>query len=73
MTVEEASATLEAVAHNYPRDSKEYQAIELAAKALLFAYEQEVSKKFETYLREFGAELTPKQRQILISLGIELS
>jgi hypothetical protein len=69
--VEEANSILEKSASQFPKDAKEYKAIELAAKALLFAFQRQVAADFEAYLEHFGAELTEEQKRRLLALGID--
>lgn len=62
---------LEALAGRHAPSSAEYLAIELAAKALLFVHATGQAKGFGEYLREFHADLTAEQRELLGRLGLE--
>jgi hypothetical protein len=68
--LEEITRTLKSIAANYPRKSAEYKAIELAAKALMFACECTVAQEFEIFLSKFGKKLSPQQKQHLKKMGI---
>lgn len=61
---------LEVLASQYAPSSSEHAAIELAAKALLFLHATRQGPAFGEYLREFHADLTDEQRQILARLGL---
>ena len=67
---EEVSRTLKSIADKYPKASAEYKAIELAAKALVFACEHTVVQEFEAFLRKWGRKLTQKQKEHLQKMGI---
>jgi hypothetical protein len=67
---ERISKTLQSVAENYSKKSAEYKAIELAAKALMFACEFTVAQEFEIFLRETGERLSPKQKEHLKKMGL---
>jgi hypothetical protein len=67
---EEIARTLKSIAANYPKKSAEYKAIELAAKALIFACERTVAEEFEIFLSEFGKKLSPQQKQHLMKMGL---
>jgi signal transduction histidine kinase len=71
MELEEALQTLRSIASRFPKESKEYQATELAAKALQYAFHDEVKRKFEVFLRDFDAELTDEQKEQLHRMGID--
>ena len=62
--------TLEAVAKNYPEASEEYIAINLAASALLFAWQEEVQARFQHYLDSMDRELTGDGGDHVKSTGI---
>jgi hypothetical protein len=64
------TATLKSIAANYQKRSAEYKAIELAAKALIFACEYTVIQEFEIFLSEFGKKLSAQQKQHLKKMGI---
>lgn len=62
---------LRKVAEQYVEDSPEKAAIEYAAKAVHFAYEETTLLRFKTFIRDFGAELSDKQRDYLRNIGLE--
>ncbi len=61
---------LEALAKQHAPSSPEHAAVELAAKALLFIHATRQAEAFGEYLREFHAELTDEQREVLSRLGL---
>jgi DNA replication protein DnaD len=67
---EKTAKILETIASQYPKTSEEYHAIEIAAKALMFACESKAWDRFEKFLEEFGEKLTPKQIEHLQKMGI---
>jgi hypothetical protein len=69
--MEETSKVLESIASKFSKRSKEYKALELAAKALHFAYQRESNKKFVAFVQNFDSDLTSEQRKKLRSLGID--
>jgi hypothetical protein len=71
MTFQEALQVLSSIASQYPEGSKEQQAIELAAKALHFAFHEDVGERFNTFLEEFDSKLTPEQKEKLRRMGID--
>lgn len=70
--VEKTTKLLAKLASQFPKNAKEYQAIELAAKALLFASQRGTAVEFKSFLKNFDSELTPKQKKHLRSLGIDV-
>jgi len=70
--LEEALAVLKSVAAQFPKESQEHQAIELAAKALLYVFQEDVERRFKSFLRDFDSELTAEQKQNLRRIGIEV-
>jgi len=71
--IQEANRLLEKLAAQFPKDTAEYKAIELAAKALLFAFQTATAAKFRLFLENFDSELTGEQKKRLSDLGIELN
>jgi hypothetical protein len=69
--IDEANRLLEQLASQFPKDAAEYKAIELAAKALLFAFQSGTAAKFRLFLENFDSELTDEQKKRLCDLGIE--
>ena len=69
--VEEANRFLEKFASQFPKDAEEYKAIELAAKALLFAFQSGNAAEFWSFLEHFGSKLTDEQKKRLLNFGIE--
>jgi hypothetical protein len=67
---ENITKTLKSIADNYSKTSAEYKAVELAAKALVFACEQTVAEEFELFLGEFGKKMIPKQKEHLKKMGL---
>lgn len=59
---------LELIAKQFPRGSQQYQAIEIAAKALLFVQDQQEKAQFEKFLA--SEDLTFDQREHLKRMGI---
>jgi hypothetical protein len=59
------SKILKSIADKYPKTSPESKAIELAAKALVFACEYTVYQEFEIFLREWDKKLSPKEKEHL--------
>jgi hypothetical protein len=66
----EIAGTLDTIAQNYAKSSKEYRAIEAAAKALLFACEKTAFEEFEEFWRQWGKKLSPKQTEHLKKMGL---
>jgi hypothetical protein len=62
--------TLDAVAKNYPKKSAEFKAIELAAKALVFACECTVTREFKVFLRKWDKKLFSQPRQHLKRMAL---
>ena len=69
--VEKTSKLLAKLASQFPKSSKEYKAIELAAQGLLFAFQTGTAAEFKSFLKNFDSELTDKQKKQLRNLGIE--
>ena len=69
--VKEANKVLEKVASKFGKETEEYKAIELAAKALLCAFQTGVAAEFASFLKSFDSELTDEQKKQLSRLGIE--
>jgi DNA replication protein DnaD len=67
---EKTTKILKTIAIQYPESSEEYQAIEVAARALLFACETRTWEKFEQFLGEFGKKFSPKQIDHLQRMGL---
>lgn len=70
--MESVFKTLEEVAGEYDEDSNRRRAIELASKALLFAFTQQVQNSFRTFLNTFDRPLTEKEKDHLKSMNIDL-
>jgi hypothetical protein len=70
INVEESNKVLETIASNFPRRSREYKALELAAKALLFVENRKTKQEFEVFLQSFNSELTPQQKRRLCEMRI---
>jgi hypothetical protein len=62
---------LEKTAKSYPPSSPEFQAIELAAKAILFIHANRQGRQFAEYIRGVNDPLTPEQKDFLRSIGLE--
>jgi hypothetical protein len=62
--------TLEIIANNYPKDSIEYQSMELSTKALLFIYNEGHINQFTNYLQTLNKTLTHEQKDLLHKNGI---
>jgi hypothetical protein len=71
MGVEEALETLGSVSSGFSKESREHQAIELAAKALHYVFHDEVKRRFEAFLKDFDSELTGEQKDKLQRMGVE--
>ena len=71
--LEKANQVLESIASKFPKRSNECRALELAAKALLFAQNSKTRREFEDFLRGFNSELTAQQRGRLRDMGITSS
>jgi hypothetical protein len=65
-------ASLECVARNYAQGSDECKAIEVAAKALFFAFSNKVERDFGNFLEDFHRPLTQRQRDFLKSMNFDL-
>jgi hypothetical protein len=68
--IESVLNTLEKIALNYDKNSQEYQAVEVAAKAAAFAFDQQVQSTFRSFLANFRP-LTAKERAHLASMNID--
>lgn len=68
---EEASKVLEALAAGFDEQSPEHIAIELAARSMLFAFQEGVSAQFKVFLERGGAGLSEEQKARLRGLGLE--
>jgi hypothetical protein len=62
--------TLEKIAAQFDKKSKEYQAIEKAAWALHFIWQEEVAARFEKFIDDVNSPLTKEQINHLHSMGI---
>ena len=71
MKFEESLKVLEKIASGFSKESQEYEAIELAAKALHYVFHEDVERKFKTFLKDFDSELTAEQKENLRRMGIE--
>jgi hypothetical protein len=69
---EETTRRLADAASKFPRKSKEHRAIEFAAKALLFACNEENQVKFAAFLATFDSDLTEQQKERLRGMGISV-
>jgi hypothetical protein len=67
---EEISIILKSIADKYPKTSPENKAIELAAKALVFACEQTVAEEFEIFLHQWEKKLPQKEKDHLKKMGL---
>jgi hypothetical protein len=61
---------LEKIASQFDKESKEYQAIEKAAWALHFIWQEKIGKSFEEFIKNVNSPLTKEQRYHLHSMGI---
>ncbi len=69
--IEESNKVLELIASGYAKQSAEYRAIELGAKALLFVFQREVLEEFKLFLKKCDSELTDVQKRRLRDFGLE--
>ena len=65
-----SSAILETVARGYLEQSPEREAVEFAARGLVFAC-TDAPERFAAFLKDFDADLTPEQKANLVRLGIK--
>ena len=63
--------TLHRIAQEYDEGSSEYAAIETAAKAVHFAYQDSVVQRFRAFLDDSGNGLNSQQLKYLKSLGLD--
>ncbi len=70
--MESVLKTLQEVAGKHYEDSDQRRAIELAAKALLFAFTQQVQNSFRTFLNTLERPLTEKEKDHLKFMSIDL-
>ena len=69
--IESVFKTLEAVSQKYPESSDEHKAIEIAAKALGFAFTEQLQNSFKSFLENICRPLTEKERDHLKSMNID--
>ena len=67
--IEAVLNVLGTLADNCDVTSDEHRAIELAAKALCFAYNKHARSSFKAFLINFNGPLTDKQREHLKQMG----
>jgi len=72
INVEKTNKVLETIASEYPKRSKENKALELAAKAMIFANSSGTRRQFGVFLRDFNSELSPEQQRRLREIGIAM-
>jgi hypothetical protein len=70
MKIEEALQHLETIAKGFPSSSREYLAVELGAKALLFAQQEDRKPAFILFLDSWGQDLAESQKERLAAMGI---
>lgn len=63
MKFEESLEVIEIIASGFSKDSKEYEAIEQAAKALHYLFHADIEHRFTIFLKEFDSELTSEQKE----------
>ena len=68
--LEREPAILRRIAEQFPRDSKEYSALEHAGFALAFVMTQEFDK-FSVFMQGCREDLTDEQKVHLRSLGLD--
>ena len=71
--LERALEVLERLARGYEETSLEYRALELAGKALIFSYHEQVIEKFKQFLKECDSGLTEEQKAFIRAMGIRLN
>ena len=70
--VEETLFILQAIAKKYHQGTPEYDAIKLAAEALLFVKMKDVGEQFVEFSRTMGKELSSIEKEHLKSLGLSI-
>jgi hypothetical protein len=68
--IEKTLNLLEEIAKKYDNGSLEHEAINCAAKALLFVHMRGIAKQFKNFMDTSTQELSDTQREYLRSLGI---
>ena len=61
---------LEEIAHSYPEESEQYQALRRAAIALWYVLRERYTE-FKEYVENFDRELSPAEKQHLRDMGID--
>ena len=68
---ERALKVLERLSERFARSPDEHAALELAAKALLFATERGARQAFSEFVKTSGAELSEGQKKMLREMGMQ--